>query len=98
MDSVHEPSSAVGSVGSTGTYRSTRPNGRAAATAAPGPTATVQRTESASAPGCAPYDWLRLSVTTLSSSPMSPVKLSGRFTSGSVVMHSPSVLLVGWRA
>ena len=37
-----------------GAYRSTRPNGRAAATAAPVPTATVQRTDSASEPGTAP--------------------------------------------
>jgi hypothetical protein len=46
--------SALGSAGSSASYRSTRPNGRAAAIAAPVPTATVQRTDSASAPGTAP--------------------------------------------
>ena len=54
MDSTHEDSSDSGLAGSDGSYRSTRPYGRAAATAAPGPTATVQRTDSASAPG-----WVR---------------------------------------
>ena len=54
MLSTHEASSAAGSSGSVGAYRSTRPNGRAAAIAAPGPTATVQRTDSANAPGIAP--------------------------------------------
>ena len=61
MLSTQELSSGPGSAGSSGSYRSTRPNGRAAATAAPGPTATVQRTDSASAPGTAPQvrlSWL----------------------------------------
>ena len=61
MLSTQEPSSPAGSAGSAGAYRSTRPNGRAAATAAPGPTATEQRTDSASAPGTAPQgcrSWL----------------------------------------
>lgn len=57
MLSTQEPSSGAGSSGSSGAYRSTRPNGRAAATAAPEPTATEQRTDSESAPGTAPQDW-----------------------------------------
>ncbi len=56
IESGHSPSSDVGSAGSVETYRSTRPNGRAAAMAAPVPTATVHRTASAKAPGCAPKD------------------------------------------
>jgi hypothetical protein len=55
--STQDDSSSRASAGSAGSYRSTRPNGRAAATAAPDPTATVHRTDSASAPGIAPYGW-----------------------------------------
>jgi hypothetical protein len=50
-------SSPCGWSGSASWYWSTRPEGRAAAIAAPGPTADVQRTASASAPGWAPYGW-----------------------------------------
>jgi hypothetical protein len=64
MLSTHWDNSLAGSAGRTPTYRSTRPNGRAPATAPPGPTATVQRTDSASAPGIAPQASLdRLYVT-----------------------------------
>ncbi|MCF0097468.1 hypothetical protein B0E54_06344 [Micromonospora sp. MH99] len=54
MLSTHEPSSRRGSAGRPAAYLSTRPNGRAAATAAPGPTATEQRTDSDSDPGMVP--------------------------------------------
>ena len=78
MDSTHSERWAPGSAGSAATYRSTRPIGRAAATAAPGPTATVQRTDSASAPGCAPQGsrWL-CATTSLCSRTLAP-DASGR--------------------
>src|SRR6266542_117850 len=50
MDSTHEASSSSRLAGGVAAYRSTRPVGRAAAMAAPGPMAAVQRTDSASAP------------------------------------------------
>ena len=54
IDRMQVSSSAWGRSGSAAWYRSTRPDARAAATAAPGPTAAVHRTASASAPGWAP--------------------------------------------
>ena len=58
---LHCDSRFFASAGSSGSYLSTRPNGRAAAIAAAGPKAYEHRTDSASAPGTAPYgsrSWL----------------------------------------
>ncbi len=91
MLSTQEPSSPAGSSGSVGAYRSTRPNGRAAATAAPGPTATEHRTDSDSAPGTVPHgsrSWLCR--TTLSWSGRFAPMPSGCSTVTSTGAHCPS--------
>ena len=55
IDRTQPDSSPSGCSGSVAWYRSTRPYGRAAAIAAPGPTAAVHRTAWATAPGWVPY-------------------------------------------
>jgi hypothetical protein len=88
IDSTQSANASAALAGSCGLYRSIRPNGRAAAIAAPGPTEVVQRIDSARAPGWAfqGRSWLRSMMRCRSSSDRNE---SAR--SSSSLAQSPSV-------